>query len=203
MAKVTTERGRGLSRERNPNWKGGRVVDPRGYILIRVGVGHHLADTRGYAYEHRIVAEKKLGRRLRKGEIPHHKDENKSNNDPSNIEVLPSIAEHRFAHRSREKGLRRPGQSNPYVTCKCGCRISFRKYDESGRPRRFVPGHNPHPSPTVDVIVAALKNCPLARYRIAEIVRKPLQTVAVALSQMKRAGLVSQRMRGIWQLKAT
>lgn len=39
----------------NPNWRGGRSVASNGYMLVRAGVGHHLADVRGYAYEHRLV----------------------------------------------------------------------------------------------------------------------------------------------------
>ena len=39
-------------------------------------------------HEHRVVAEKMLGRPLRKGEIVHHQDHNKHNNDPSNLEVM-------------------------------------------------------------------------------------------------------------------
>lgn len=39
-------------------------------------------------YEHRIVAEKMLGRPLKKNEIVHHKDENKRNNSPDNIVVM-------------------------------------------------------------------------------------------------------------------
>lgn len=38
-------------------------------------------------HEHRVVAEEKLGRALEKGEIVHHIDGNKQNNDPSNLEV--------------------------------------------------------------------------------------------------------------------
>lgn len=32
---------------RNPFWKGGRSVASNGYVLIRVGVEHHLADVKG------------------------------------------------------------------------------------------------------------------------------------------------------------
>lgn len=83
---------------KNGQWKGGRSVASNGYVLIRVGVGHHLADVRGYAYEHRLVAELMLDRRLRPGEAVHHKDENKRNNDPSNLQVMSSNAEHMKLH---------------------------------------------------------------------------------------------------------
>lgn len=39
-------------------------------------------------HQHRVVAERMLGRPLRKGEIVHHKDGNKKNNDPFNLEVM-------------------------------------------------------------------------------------------------------------------
>lgn len=52
-------------------------------------------------HTHRVVAEKKLGRKLRKGEIVHHKDNNKRNNDPDNLEVLESQAEHARLHAAQ------------------------------------------------------------------------------------------------------
>lgn len=51
----------------NPNWKGGRTITEHGYVLLRVGSQHHLADVRGYAYEHRIVAERMLNRPSNRG----------------------------------------------------------------------------------------------------------------------------------------
>lgn len=62
---------------------------------------------------HRVVAEKKLGRALAPGEIAHHADENKRNNDPSNIDVLASQAEHARLHST---GKKRP----PKQICKHG-----------------------------------------------------------------------------------
>lgn len=49
-------------------------------------------------HEHRVVAEQKLGRPLRKGEIVHHIDGDFRNNDPDNLMVLPSQSEHCKIH---------------------------------------------------------------------------------------------------------
>lgn len=59
-------------------------------------------------HEHRVVAEKMLGRPLKKGEVVHHKDENKHNNDPSNLIVFENQAEHARHHKNieyKQKGL--------------------------------------------------------------------------------------------------
>jgi hypothetical protein len=47
---------------------------------------------------HRVVAELILGRALFRGEIVHHKDGNKRNNDPANLEILPSQSAHMRHH---------------------------------------------------------------------------------------------------------
>lgn len=127
-------------RERNNNWRGGRSIASNGYVLIRVGTEHHLADVRGYAYEHRVVAEALMGRRLRAGEQVHHIDGNKQNNSPANVEVTTSRAHHGVRHRRPASRRRLPGEAN--LSIECGCGASFNKYDELGRPRRFVSGHN-------------------------------------------------------------
>jgi hypothetical protein len=124
------------------NWKGG-IVRQNGYRAIFVGFSHHLADSKGYAYEHRVVAEKKIGRRLLAGEVVHHRDENKLNNAPDNLVIEPSIAHHKVEHRrANSKRLRLPDEPNEAMACACGCGGFLTKYDGLGRERRFISGHN-------------------------------------------------------------
>lgn len=60
--------------------KNGRIVDTGGYIRIAKATG-------GYALEHRIIMEQMLGRPMLDSEQVHHKDGNRQNNHPSNLEL--------------------------------------------------------------------------------------------------------------------
>ena len=60
------------------------------------GKGNSYEKTHG-RHTHRIVAEQKLGRLLKAGEIVHHVDGNKRNNDPDNLMVMTQ-AEHCRLH---------------------------------------------------------------------------------------------------------
>lgn len=65
----------------------------------RLGKGEGKSYEKTYGrHTHRVVAEEKLGRKLKPGEIVHHIDGNKRNNHPDNIQVLPSQAEHARIH---------------------------------------------------------------------------------------------------------
>ena len=73
-----------------PNWKGGRLIDKSGYVLIR-RPEHPRAKKffgiRCYVREHIVVIEQKLGRSLSKGETVHHINGVKSDNRPENLEL--------------------------------------------------------------------------------------------------------------------
>lgn len=88
--------------ENNPNFRGsGRysadgvwlTYDAKGY-LRRMIKGHPLADERGYIGEHVYQACLKWGVDAVRGNDVHHKDDNKSNNEIDNLEIL-SRTEHR------------------------------------------------------------------------------------------------------------
>jgi hypothetical protein len=132
---------KGRAREYSPLGPG-RTLLSNGYIGVRVPAGHHLRFGSGYAYEHRLVAEQKLGRRLQKGEIVHHINGIKTDNSPENLEVEPSRFHHKVEHRKKDAGRRLPGQENETILCACGCGKELLKFDDSGRPREFIMYHS-------------------------------------------------------------
>ena len=79
-----------FSMEKNPNWKGGRKKF-YGYIQIRT-------EPNKYEFEHRLVAEKTIGRKLLKREVVHHINGIKDDNRPENLVVLKNRAEHSKVH---------------------------------------------------------------------------------------------------------
>lgn len=89
-------------KERNPNWRGGRFRKTNGYILIKA-YGHPNANKNGYVLEHRLVAEKALGRFLNKEEKCHHRNGILDDNRWENLFVF----ENNSAHHKYEHFLRR------------------------------------------------------------------------------------------------
>lgn len=70
----------------------------------RLGTGQGKSYEKTYGrHTHRIVAEKKIGRPLRNGEVVHHVDGDKRNNHPDNLIVFASQAEHLNWHRENDK----------------------------------------------------------------------------------------------------
>lgn len=99
--------------EDNPAWIGGRRIDDHGYVQVRMPDHPHAKD--GYFYEHRLVVEEHTRRNdpdnkllieidgkkyLRRSAVVHHIDEVKTNNDISNLMLLPDQRFHAFIHKS-------------------------------------------------------------------------------------------------------
>lgn len=81
-------------------WKGGVRRDPRGYIH-RLAPNHPRAAKHTHdVYEHRLVMEQHLGRLLRKGEVVHHKNGNRSDNRLENLELFSTNGKHLRVERT-------------------------------------------------------------------------------------------------------
>lgn len=81
--------------------------------------GEAYLQTSDHTRVHRLVAEYKIGRPLEDGEVVHHKDHNKLNNSPENLEIL-SEKEHKALHIIEmqklypEKFTGQCGEKNPF-----------------------------------------------------------------------------------------
>lgn len=104
----------GLFGAAHHNFKGGYIHNSLGYRLV--------GDKGAKQYEHRVVMEQHLGRKLKRTEVVHHVNGDKTDNRVENLKVL-SQAEHLKVH------------GNERVFCRKG-----HKYSEVGVYRSE--GHN-------------------------------------------------------------
>lgn len=96
-------------------WKGGRKVDPRGYIYIKMPGNPRARKYGDYVAEHDYVMEQHIGRPLRwygaddpRTEIVHHINGDKHDNRIENLQ-LTTYAEHMRIHAALRK---RGGDAN-------------------------------------------------------------------------------------------
>ena len=78
---------------------GRRWVDHRGYVRLAA------EPPLGWIYEHRYVMQQKLGRRILPTEAVHHKNHDRQDNRPENLELM-SAGEH-IAHHNTEAPKRK------------------------------------------------------------------------------------------------
>jgi hypothetical protein len=96
---------RDISGEKNPMWDGGTKILKGGYIGI-YQPNHPFSNSQGYYPEHRLNIEEKIGRYLKPTEIVHHKNKDRKDNRPENLELFKSNsahAKHENQYRKRDK----------------------------------------------------------------------------------------------------
>lgn len=82
-----------------PSYTGGNTILYGGYVW-EFCPGHRLQNPWGFVAQHRLVGESILGRPLARGEVVHHEDEDRTNNQPWNLRVM-SQAAHRSHHAKK------------------------------------------------------------------------------------------------------
>ena len=70
----------------NSNWRGGRTRHKRGYLMVWAPE-HPRSGKGSYVFEHVLVMEEALGRRLLPGENVHHRNGVKDDNRLENLEL--------------------------------------------------------------------------------------------------------------------
>ena len=78
-------------------WQTKRQTDAGGYVRVKIAEGK-------WKLDHVLVMERVLGRPIQPGEIVHHIDGNRSNNDESNLHLCRNHAEHMWLEK-QIKGL--------------------------------------------------------------------------------------------------
>jgi hypothetical protein len=73
-----------------------RIMAKDGYIYIRTE--GHPNSSKGYVPEHRLVVERMIQRFLRPGEVVHHLDNDRANNEINNLMLFKNAKEHAKFH---------------------------------------------------------------------------------------------------------
>ena len=82
-------------------WSDERMLSEHGYVKVRVGKDHPLADANGYCYEHLLVWVSAGREKPGPAQLLHHENEVKTDNRLSNLKLL-----NRVAHAAEHQGER-------------------------------------------------------------------------------------------------
>jgi hypothetical protein len=93
--KIKCQRTGPRSGQGHPEWKGGRLIDKDGYVLI-YSPNHPYTrrPRRKYVLEHRLIMEQHIGRYLTPPEVVHHINKNKQDNRIENLALFAKNSSH-------------------------------------------------------------------------------------------------------------
>ena len=98
-------RGKHKNHSRGSNhhrWNHDRIINKDGYVMIRVGKTHPMADKNGYCLEHDLIMACAIGGALEDGYVVHHINNDKIDNRIENLKLL-SISKHNKIHNANKK----------------------------------------------------------------------------------------------------
>lgn len=98
--------GNGKRSTEHHRWNDGRVISAHGYVKVRVGLEHPLADPNGYAYEHLVVWISAGKPRPDADEVLHHRNEQRTDNRLGNLELITRSDHNRHHIASRQRDSR-------------------------------------------------------------------------------------------------
>ena len=106
-------------------------VVKKGDYMYAVCPDHPRRTKNNYVLLHRVVVENAIGRLLADNEVVHHKDHNRFNNSPDNLEVMTRSAHAKLHGAERHRSV-------TVLTCHF-CGVEFERYSNllGGRTRAF------------------------------------------------------------------
>ena len=99
----------------SPNYKNGRTKGPSNSIYC-LSHGHPRAEPHGYVLEHRLVAEKALGKYLPNKAVVHHNNGIRNDNRPENLTICEDENYHKLLHQ-RKRAYNACGNAD-WLKCK-------------------------------------------------------------------------------------